>query len=263
LPKKITNRFSEEREQIIMDLLQKNGRVTVKEITAACGISSSTARLQLQQMNDKGMLTRTHGGAVRIDDLSSSKKLPNHENIIHLDKKFQIACEAAKTIEDGDFIALSSGTTTLTLASMLHDKKDLTVVTDSVAIAYELLCDPNIHLYICGGRIQHRNGACFGPAAEDFLTNLRVDKAYCGIDSIDLEYGVTSVDIAPRTERALCRSGKQCYILADSSKFCVKPFIEKIIDLNEIDHLISDSSLDQVFIDALKKLGIHVMIGHE
>ena len=256
-------RFSEEREHVIMELLQQNGRITVDEITEALGISSSTARLQLQKMNDKGMLLRTHGGAVKIDH----PQPPNNENfyggITNLEKKMQIAQAAADTIKDGDFIALSSGTTTFLLATMLHNKKNLTVVTDSVPIAYELVFDRNIRLYICGGEVQHRNGACLGPTAEDFLTSLRVDRSYCSVDSIDLDFGITSIDLDPRSERALCHCGKKCYILADSTKFRVKPFIEKIIGLEEISYLISDSSLYQKYIDHLKKVGVHVIIGTE
>lgn len=263
MPKISNNRLLEEREHTIMELLQQNERITVDEITIALDISSSTARLLLQKMSDKGMLLRTHGGAVKIDHLHPTNTKNFYGNITNLEKKLQIASAAAETITDGDFIALSSGTTSLMLASMLHNKRNLTVVTDSVPVAYELIFDPKIKLYICGGEIQHRNGACLGPTAENFLTSLRVDKSYCSIDSIDLEFGVTSIDLDPRSERALCNSGKECYILADSTKFRVKPFIEKIIGLDEISYLISDSSLDQKYIDHLKKIGVHVIIGTE
>ena len=263
LPKTTNNRFSEEREHMIMDLLRKNGRITIDEITDALGISPSTARLQLRKMNDNGMLLRTHGGAVQLEQPISNQsgKVNVFENIINADKKRAIAEAAIKTIKDGDFIALSSGTTTLILATMLHSKKNLTVVTDAVPIANELFCDPNIRLYVCGGEIQRRNGACLGPSAEEFLSSLRVDRSYCSVDSIDMEFGITSVDIDPRSERALCHSGKECYILADSTKFRVKPFIEKIIGLEEISYLISDSSLEQKYIDHLRNVGVQVIIG--
>ena len=261
MSKSINNRFSEERERIIMDLLQQNGRITVDEVTEALNISSSTARLQLQKMNDNGLLIRTHGGAVKIDHPKPPNQESFYKDIANYEKKLQIAAAALETINDGDFIALSSGTTTYMLATMLHGKRNLTVVTDSVPIAYELLFDHNFRLYICGGEIQHRNGACLGPTAEDFLTSLRVDKSYCSVDSIDLDFGITSIDIDPRSERALCYCGKERYILADSTKFRVKPFIEKIIGLDEISHLISDPTLDPEYIRRLKEVNVEVIVG--
>lgn len=263
-----SNRFPEEREQIVLELLCERGRITINEVIEALGISASTARLQLQHMHEKGLLQRTHGGAVPVEHQESPvpASIPGYQrfqNIDNLDKKLQIAHAALQTIEDGDYIAISSGTTAMLLASMLRDKRNLTVVTDAIPIANELYACENIRLYVCGGEIRNRNGACHGPTAEDFLNTLRVDKSYCGIDSIDVGYGVTSRDLDPRTERALCHCGKVCYILADSTKFCVKPFIEKIISIEEVSYLISDSSLEQHYIDALNKKNVHVIIGSD
>lgn len=259
---KTTNaQFSEEREQIIMDFLRNQGKIRVAEVTDLLGISPSTARLQLQKMHEKGLLQRTHGGAIMVGEAEPPKNIHDFKEIINKDRKLEIATAAAKTIQDGDYISLSSGTTTFLLATMLHNKRNLTVVTDSIPIAYELMQDESITLYICGGWIMHRNSACRGKTAENFFTDLRVDKSYCTADSIDIELGITSVDFDPRTESAVCRSGKECYILADSTKFHVRPFINKVLDLNEINHVISDTSLDQTYINALKKAGIDIIIG--
>jgi DeoR/GlpR family transcriptional regulator of sugar metabolism len=264
LAKSANTIFSEERENIILNVLQQNGRVTVSEISSILGISASTVRLQLQKMHDKGLLLRTHGGAVKADyPQGFNTHKTSFEDIINFDKKMQIAIAAAATVEDGDFIAISSGSTALLFASLITDKKNLTVVTDSVPVANELLFHPNIKLYICGGQIRQRNGACFGPTAEEFLNTLKVDKSYSGSDSVDLDFGITSLDIDPRTEKCLCKCGNKCYILVDSTKFKVKPFIEKTIDISEITHLISDSSLKQEYVERLEKAGVTVILGKE
>lgn len=243
-------------------MLQQKGRITVPEISDGLGISASTARLQLQKMHDKGLLLRTHGGAVKADyPKDFNKKQPTFEDITNYDKKMQIAVAAAGTVEDGDFIAISSGSTALLFASLLKERKNLSVVTDSVPVANELLFRPNIRLYLCGGQIRERNGACFGPTAEDFLKTLKVDKAYSGCDSVNLDFGITSLDIDPRTEKCLCKCGEKCYILADSTKFAVKPFIEKTLDISEITHLISDSSLKQEYATRLEQAGVTVILG--
>lgn len=258
------NAFSEERENIILDLLQQNGRITVSELSEVLGISASTTRLQLQKMHDKGLLLRTHGGAVKVDyPQGFNQKQSSFEDVVNFDKKMQIAIAAADTVEDGDFIAISSGSTALLFATQLVNKKNLTVVTDSILVANELLFKSNTKLYVCGGQIRQRNGACFGPTAEHFLNTLKVDKSYSGSDSINVELGLTSLDIDPRTEEALCRCGRECYILADSTKFQVKSFIEKTIGIDEIDYIVSDSSLEKVYINRLRELGIKVILGKD
>ncbi len=254
--------FSEEREGMILELLQQKGRITVTELSEALGISASTARLQLQKMHDKGLLLRTHGGAVKADypqGFNTSRS--GFDGIVNVEKKRQIAAAAAATVEDGDFIAISSGSTALLFASMLTSRKDLTVVTDSVPVANALLFQPDIKVYICGGQIRQRNGACFGPSAEEFLTSLKVDKSYSGCDSVNLDVGITSLDIDPRTEKCLCKCGRTCYILADSTKFNVNPFIEKTMNISEITCLISDSSLKQEYIQRLEEAGVEVILG--
>ncbi len=263
MSKTTSSLFSEEREQIVMEFLKNQGKIRVSEVIDMLNISPSTARLLLQKMQDKGLLTRTHGGAVLSGEGKEPKSEPVSRTISNRDKKLKIALAAAKTIKNGDYISLSSGTTTFLLATMLHDRQDLTVVTDSIDVAYELSREESITVYICGGWIMHRNGACRGKKAESFFQDIRVDKAYCSVDSMDTELGVTSVDFDPRTESAVCRSGKECYILADAQKFHVRPFINKVIGLNEVNHVISDDSLEQSYISALKEAGIQVTIASE
>lgn len=254
--------FSEEREAMILELLQHKGRITVTELSKVLGISASTARLQLQKMHDKGLLLRTHGGAVKADyPKGFNAPNPTFDGIVNADKKQQIAAAAAATVEDGDFIAISSGSTALLFASLLLGKKGLSVVTDSIPVANALLFQPDIQLYVCGGQIRQRNGACFGPTSEAFLNTLQVDKSYSGCDSVNLDVGITSLDIDPRTEQCLCKCGKSCYILADSTKFNVKPFIEKTMNINEITYLVSDSSLKQEYVQRLEEAGVMVILG--
>lgn len=169
MPKTTNVRFTEEREQIIMDFLRKQGKIRVGDVTDMLGISPSTARIQLQKMHDKGLLQRTHGGAILAGNTVSKKESHDFEHILNKDKKMQIAQAAAQTIQSGDYIALGCGTTTFLLSTLLHDKNGITVVTDSIPIAAELMHDENITLYVCGGWIMERNGACRGITCRKFF----------------------------------------------------------------------------------------------
>lgn len=260
MPKTVSNQFPEEREQLILQFLENQGKIRIGDVTDILNISPSTARILLQKMHDKGLLQRTHGGAIAIGKAS----LPDHERdfieITNREEKQKIAAAAAATVQDGDYIVLGSGTTTFLMSTMLHDKHDLTVVTDSIPIAYELFNDEKITLYVSGGWIMKRSSACRGVTAETFFKDLKVDKSYCGAEAIDVKIGTTSVDFDPRTECAVCRSGSERYILADSTKFTLRPFINKVVEIQEIDHVISDSSLDETYQTALKNAGIDVII---
>lgn len=258
--------FYEERETAIINQLNEEGRLTVTEVCDILNISASTARILLQKMNNKGLLVRTHGGAVKVDYPnafhSGETSIPSiMSDIPNLEKKQKIAAAAAATVKDGDFIAISSGSTALLLALLLKGRKELSVVTDSVPVANALIFQPKIRVYVCGGQIRHRNGACFGPTAEEFLKTLKVDKAYSGCDSVDMDFGITSLDIDPRAEKYLCLCGKTRYILADSTKFNVKPFMEKTVDLEDIDYIITDPELDEAHISRLEEIGVKVILG--
>lgn len=258
--------FHEEREAIVLNHLNENGRLTSAEVCDILNISPSTARILLQKMHDKGLLVRTHGGAVKADypnalNSAESSISAIMADIPNLEKKQQIAIAAAATVKDGDFIAISSGTTALLMALLLKDRKELSVITDSIPVANTLIFQPEIRVFVCGGQVRHRNGACFGPTAEEFLKTLKVDKAYSSCDSVDVDFGITSLDIDPRTEKYLCLCGRTRYVLADSTKFSVKPFMEKTVDLSDIDYIVTDSGLDEEHIHKLGEKGIKVIIG--
>lgn len=252
--------FSEEREEVVMDYLRKHGRLRVGDVSDMLSISPSTARLLLQKMQDKGLLKRTHGGAILSENEDPDKESRDYLHIPNRDKKMKIAAAAAETVHDGDYICIGSGTTTLLMATLLHGRKDLTVVTDSIPIANELLTDDGITLYVCGGWILKRNSACRGLTAENFFKNIRVDKSYNGADSVDIDLGITSIDFDPRTESAVCRSGKECYILADSSKFTRRPYIDRVVQISEINGIFTDDSLPEDYIEKLREKGIQVIV---
>lgn len=257
--------FYEEREAAIIGHLNEKGRLTVTEVCKILNVSASTARILLQKMHNKGLLVRTHGGAVKMDypnalQASEPQLSSIMADIPNFAKKQRIAAAAAATVEDGDFIAISSGSTALLLALLLKGRKRLSVVTDSVPVANALFFQPEIQIYICGGQIRHRNGACAGPTAEEFLKTLKVNKAYSGCDSVDVDFGITSLDIDPRTEKYLCLCGKTRYILADSTKFNIKPFMEKTVDLNDIDYIVTDDDLDKTYVAKLEEQGVEVIL---
>lgn len=260
MAKQTTDSFPEEREEIILDILKKQGKVRVTEVCDILSIAPSTARLLLQGMQDKGLLQRTHGGAIPIDRPETPKVSRDFSQIEHYEDKLKIAFLAASTIKNGDYITIGSGTTTYLLATLLHGKEDLTVVTDSFPVANELYQDPGITVYIAGGWIMKRNSSCRGVSAEQFFRQLTVDKSYCSADSIDVNVGTSSIDFDPRTEICVSKCGADRYVLVDSSKFHVRPYIDKVMKLEDIHHIITNKDVSEENIKALKDAHIDVLL---
>lgn len=260
MSKQTADSFPEEREDIILDVLNRQGKIRVTEVCDILSIAPSTARLLLQSMQDKGVLQRTHGGAIPVDKPERQNSARDFSEIENYEAKLKVAKLAASTIQDGDYIVIGSGTTTYLLATLLHSKQDLTVVTDSFPVANELLHDEGITLYIAGGWIMKRNSSCRGLSAEHFFRELTVDKSYCGADSINVKVGTSSIDFDPRTEICVSKCGIERYILVDSGKFNVRPFIDKVMKIEEIHHIITNADVSQKNVDALKSSGVDVML---
>jgi len=249
--------FSEERAKKILAYLEANHRITVEKAADLCGISNSTARIQLNNLDKKRLLTRTRGGAISREADTSATAVGTIKN---LKMKEAIAIAARKTIQEDDIIAIGGGTTTLCLARKLVDAKNIVVITNSIYVAYELLGNRNIEIHLSGGVIRGQNGACLGPKAEEMFNNISVFKSYIGADSISREKGFTTINPDERTERAVLRSAQQKYILCDSSKFSVGPFTEQAASLDEPDYLITDNNAREEDKNFLVSCGIEVIL---
>ena len=260
MAKQITESFPEERDDIILDVLKRQGKIRVTEVCDILSIAPSTARLLLQSMQEKGLLQRTHGGAIPVDIPEQTKPNRDFSEIENYEAKLKVATRAAATIQDGDYIAIGSGTTTYLLATLLHNRQDLTIVTDSFPVANELLHEEGITLYIAGGWIMKRNSSCRGLSAERFFKELTVDKSYCSADSINAKIGTSSIDFDPRTETCVSKCGADRYVLVDSSKFDVRPFIDKVMKIEDIHHVITNDDVSKENIDALKASGVDVLL---
>lgn len=109
MAKQTTDSFPEEREEIILDVLQRQGKIRVTEVCDILSIAPSTARLLLQSMQDKGLLQRTHGGAIPVDKPEQPKSTRDFSEIENYEAKLKVARLAASTIKNGDYIAIGSG----------------------------------------------------------------------------------------------------------------------------------------------------------
>jgi DeoR/GlpR family transcriptional regulator of sugar metabolism len=222
--------------------LREDGRASVAVLARDLGVTPSTIRRDLARLADEGTLVRTYGGATLA---GAGSPLPRRTDASAAAKR-AIGAAAASLVEDGQTIAISSGSTTLEMARRLVDRR-LTVITNAIDVASVLLDCDGIELVVLGGVVRPRMHSMLGHLAELALRELRADTLFMGIGAVDL------------TDRALRRSARTCVVLADASKFAqVAPAF--VFGLGEIDVVVTDAGTDPADIVALQAHGVRVVV---
>ena len=247
----------EDRANQVLHLLNSRFRVTTEDVSKLLHIAPSTTRKLLASMEEKGLLIRTHGGAVSVDankDISLAQK-----SLVNVDRKRMIALCARSYVKDGDRIAVAGGSTLLEFCGSLLDLKRSTVVTDSIASANVLLRNRSIEVQICAGIVSERTGCIVGTNAMQTFNAMSFDKAFTGVDGIDLEQGFWGDNILiSNVERCMAKAARQVFVLADSSKMG-RTSVQAFMDLSGADVIVTNPFADRKFIGQLQKRGCQVV----
>ena len=250
---------SVERQNQIVQLLSLNQRISVAEICATFEISKATACRDLEALTSSKKIQRVHGGAIPL--VYSSPEIPmlvrREEQAV---MKQRIGQAAAELIHDGDTVVLGSGSTVLQTALNLRERRNLTVISNSLPVLNLMVDRTDITLVSIGGMLLPTELCFIGHIAELALEEVRADKAIIGVRSIDLEQGLTS-DYLPEvlTDRALLRTSQETIIVADHSKF---GRISKalLVPVEKIQILVTDAETPKDFISGLQERGIRVIV---
>ncbi|MCJ7688224.1 MAG: DeoR/GlpR family DNA-binding transcription regulator, partial [Clostridiaceae bacterium] len=204
------------------------------------------------------LIKRVHGGAV----LNNNTKIePTFSEKIDkfYDEKDSIGKFGAAMIVDGDTIVLDTGTTTLCIARNIT-AINITVLTNSIDIAYELSKKKDVEVIVIGGILRWETRAMVGPVADDTLKNFRVDKAFIGTNGICIINGLTTPNITEAsTKREMIKIAKQTIVVCDHTKFNTVSFA-KITDLNSVDIIITDNNLDIELLESFEKEELIIML---
>ena len=252
---------AKERRALIMRQLEQKEEVIVTELSRETGISEVTIRKDLTILQNRNLLIRTRGGAMRKpvenqnEDTAISKK-----RMFNFREKERIGEEAVKMIKEGDFIMLDSGTTTLEIARHLDKFHNLRILTNSMNVATELMNYKRFDVVLLGGNIRVNSHSVVGPLALSVLHNFSGYKLFLGVDSFSIENGVStpSLEEALLNQLMIQQAGKVIAVF-DSSKFNKRSFVH-IANANELDCIITDSAIPAGLSSKLKNAGIEVKI---
>lgn len=251
--------FTEERLSKIIELLAGDRRVTVSDLSQLLNVSESTIRRDLSLLEKRGLVKRTHGGAVPAAGTAFEPSFIQKE-IEFIKEKESIGRKAAEMIEEGETIILDSGTTTLQVARQCQNKQNLTVVTNSIHIALELSGARGIEVVMVGGSLRKITFSLVGSMAEDGLRGLYADKVFLGVNGITQHQGLTTPSIVEaKIKRLMLESSREAIVVADHSKVGHVTFAS-IAPIDRIQTLITDSGISEVDRRWIEESGVRVIL---
>ncbi|MDD4302741.1 MAG: DeoR/GlpR family DNA-binding transcription regulator [Sphaerochaeta sp.] len=250
--------LANERRNKILEFIQEDGSARVKTLSEMFHVSEPTIRQDLEVLEKDGHIVREHGGAF-LKTMSRQVSTLTLQHTEHLDEKRKIAEKALEFIKDGDSLILDSGSTVTELAAILHQKKNLTVLTNALNIALLVGSNPNFQLMVSGGEFKPPTLSLTGLKAASFFETAFVDKLFLAsggvAQSLDLTYPSFN-DLV--VKRAMINSAHETYLLVDSSKFG-KTSIASLGNLSQIDYIITDAGIAAEYEKRILDLGVKLI----
>lgn len=242
---------SYERRHKIIDLVNENGSVLVSDVSSAFEVSEVTIRADLRLLEQKGLLTRFHGGAAKsVEGLESNSSPAEGEMVLEEryrqaeDPKKRIALAAAAMVKMGDTVILDSGSTTMLIAEELVKSGKITVITNNLPAAFVLSENPDITLVVCGGTLRHKTRSLHGNITEFALQGVVANLMFVGADGLDASSGITTFNEGYSISAIMAKAARKVVVVTDSSKFGRRSF-NLVLPMDKIDTIITDSGIGE------------------
>lgn len=214
------------RQQLTHQLLEQRGFVRVRELSERFGVSTVTARNDLQVLEERHLAHRVHGGAMPANVARGERPFEEVASRQAVEKS-AIARTAAALVSSGESILIDVGTTAAAFARALvarPELNELTVITNGIKIALDLeAADPRFSIVVTGGTLRPKQHSLVDPLAGSMLQTLQADTVFLGCNGIDPEHGVSNVNLPEAAiKRAMIGASRRCVVIADSSKIGVR-----------------------------------------
>ncbi|MFA6841350.1 MAG: DeoR/GlpR family DNA-binding transcription regulator [Sphaerochaetaceae bacterium] len=247
---------STERKRTILEMLKAQESVQVGELTKILNVSKVTVRTDLDDLEQKGLLVRTHGGAI-LAERQDLVRLISNTIYECTEQKRQIAKIASGLVRPGQNIIIDSGSTTVHLARYIS-ALPLTVATNSLLVIQELMSVDTIELLIAGGTLRRQSMSAIGNYTRECFKQIHADLLFLGASGFTLSGGVSCTNlIEADTKRAMIDSASKVCLMIDSTKFG-KDSLARICDWSSIDILITDAIADDIR-SSFEQMGVQVL----
>ncbi|WP_307039268.1 DeoR/GlpR family DNA-binding transcription regulator [Agromyces ramosus] len=260
------------RRSLALALVAERGFVRVAELSAAFGVTTVTARADLDALERQGAIRRVHGGAVPASSSLAAERPerePSFEEALEASvvPKRLIGEHAAALVRSGQSVILDVGTTTLQIARALRaraDLDDLTIFTNGLSIALELEDEiPRFTVVVTGGTLRPKQHSLVHPLAGSMLDEVHVDLAFIGCNGVDPVHGVTNANLPEAAVKALMlRAAARTIVVADASKLG-EVHLGRIAPIDAFDVLVTDASAPHALVAELEQSGLTVLAARD
>ena len=251
----------------LLELLTETGRISVEQAAERLTVSQATIRRDFDQLAQQQMITRTRGGAV-VNGVSYDLPL-RYKSAKHASEKQRIGAAAAALVAPAMVVGLTGGTTTTEVARALAARPDLsgtgpdgpqlTIVTNALNIANELIVRSRMKIVVTGGVIRPQSYELVGPLATGILRELTLDMAFLGVDAIDATLGAASHHEGEAAMNSLLASrARRIVVAADSSKLGQHAFA-RVCSIDRVHALVTDATAGDEAIEPFQAVGVEVI----
>ena len=247
-----------ERRNTILKKLSAEGKVLVADLAKEFDVTEETIRRDLEKLDNDGLAKKTYGGAVKLDNFNID--LPFHvRKQANVESKEYIASLIANMINDGDYIMLDASTTALYVIKKILNKKNITLITNSIEILIELCNKHEWNILSTGGALKEGGLSLVGYQAEKMISGFHVDLAICSCKGIDDKNGITdSNERDTEIKKAFFKSANKKILAVDSSKFDKASFV-KVCSLADVDTIVTDTKPSELWLDRLKQNDVEII----
>lgn len=249
--------LSTERQREVLRQIRVHGAGNVNDLAATIGVSPSTIRRDLTELDEQGLLRRVHGGASVHDEGEVAHLAREATNV---EQKRRIGEAGAELVRNHTTILITGGTTTEAMLGHLQDREGLTVITNGLNVAMQLSRQPGITVVVLGGVLRHAELSLLGTMAEDAMHEFEVDTAFVGCYGIDLAAGLTGAAVDESiTDRRLIAGTRSVVALADSSKFSRRGPV-RLAGWSQVSTLVTDDGAPVDAVAALLESEVDVRV---
>ena len=249
--------FLPPRQSEIVELAKRKGRVLVEELAEAFNVTPQTVRKDLNELCEKRILTRIHGGAL-LPSSTHNMQYEQRRQIAAAEKRM-IGAAAADLIPDDASLFINIGTTTEAVSEALLTRNRLMVITNNINVANRMRPFPQFEVVIAGGVVRASDGGIIGEAAVDFIRQFKVDYAVIGVSAIDEEGALFDFDFREvKVAQAIIANARHVILVSDSSKF-ERTAPVRIGHISQVDTFITDRCPSPAFRAVCREGGVRLV----
>lgn len=248
--------FGPKRQRELLNYIRAYGTGSVTQMAKLLGVSTSTVRRDLNELQERGLVERIHGGAEPLTD--DPEPLRPLREVAFADEKRRIGQAAAAHVTDHSTVLILGGTTTEAMLPFLATARGLTVLTNSLIVVNRLSQYSDIEIIVLGGLLRRQELSLLGHLTIAGLGEFGIDQVFSGAFGIDPDMGVTGTNLSEtQTDRSLASSARQLILLADSSKLTQRG-PARLVPITAVSRLIVDDGADPVILERFRRAGVTV-----